>query len=241
MASKTFGAILFLCAVACAFAARADELPNAPDAQQQMPPTHPVPATRPADPAAVQNRKWSVVVEPGETVPPLTTKDKFLFPAHETARWSTPLSFLWSGWYGIWRDSDPHYGVNAEGWGERVGADAARQGMVRELGDGLLPILFHEDPRYFRQAEGTYKQRALYAVTRVLVTQRDSGRKSFNFSKVLGRGGAAGLTQTFYPQSSVGADVVFKTWGTSLATLAGTNLFNEFWPDVKRKVFHKRK
>jgi len=32
---------------------------------------------------------------------------------------------------------------------------------------------------------------------------------------------------------------VARTWGVSLAGLAGVNLFQEFWPDVRDKVFRR--
>jgi hypothetical protein len=33
--------------------------------------------------------------------------------------------------------------------------------------------------------------------------------------------------------------VVFRTWGVSLAGAAGNNLFLEFWPDIRDKLFHR--
>ena len=143
-------AIVFLCAL-CAVTAlgHAEDLPDAP---QQQPTYVPVPATRPSGPADVKRRQWSVVVEPGEKVPALTSREKLLFPVHETFRWSTPVGILYSGWYGILRDNNPHFGVNAAGWGERVGAAALRQESTRFFSDGFLPLAFHEDPRYFRKA-----------------------------------------------------------------------------------------
>ena len=169
----------------------------------------------------------------------MTVRQKLLLPAHEELSWTTPVAILYSGWYGILRDSDPHYGINLDGWGERVGAAALRQATTRELTDSFLPILFREDPRYYRQAYGSYGSRAEYAATRIFIDRRDSGTQGFNFSDVLGRGMAAALTQTYYPQSSIGTGVVLRSWGISLAALGGTNLFSEFWPDARRKLFHK--
>ncbi len=212
------------------------------DAQQQpaTPPTHvPVPATRPDTPAAVSHRQWSPVVEPGETVPSLTVRDKLIYPAHEEFRWTTPVGILYSAWYGVLRDSDPKFGVNAEGWGERVGAAALRQGISRELSDSFLPILLHEDPRYYRKAYGTYGSRAEYAFTRVIFTRTDSGGETFNYSGVLGRGMGAALTQTYYPEVSVTPGIVFRTWGYSLLSTGGVDVLNEFLPDIKRKLHHK--
>ena len=222
-------------------ASRAQTLPDAPgeSAALQEPSYVPVPATRPGTPAAIARRQWSTVVEPGETIPPLTVRDKLLYPAHEELLWTTPVAILYSGWYGILRDSDPKFGINAEGWGERVGAAALRQGISRELSDSLLPILLHQDPRYYRKAYGSYGSRGEYAVSRVLFTQRGFGARDFNYSGVIGRGMNAALTETYYPNISVGTGVVLRTWGYSLLASSGTDAFNEFWPDIRRKLFHK--
>ncbi len=225
-------AILFA-ALTCV-ASPAEELPAAPE-----PHYIPVPATRPNDPASIAHRKWSGIVEPGETAPRLNTHDKLLLPFHETLRWTTPVTLLYSGWYGILRDNDPHFGINAAGFGERVGAAALRQESTRVFGDGLLPILLHEDPRYYRKAFGSYSSRGTYAISRIVVGKHDNGSEGFNYSKILGRGISAALTQTYYPDSSIAPNVVFKSWGISVSQLAGIELYNEFWPDVKRRLFHK--
>ncbi len=238
---------MLLC-VASAFAlqAQAQNLPDAPPPPPQgaVPPTPSthvaVPATRPADVASLNRRQWSGVVEPGEKIPPLTVRDKLLFPLHEELQPVTTIApDLWSGVYGVVRDSDPKVGTNSRGFGERVGYAASRQIISRELCDGYLPILFHEDPRYYRQAYGSYGSRFEHAVRRVFFTQTDSGARTFNYSDFLGRGMNAALTQTYYPQNSIGTGVVLRTWGLSLLGLGGGNLYSEFLPDLKRKFLHK--
>jgi hypothetical protein len=234
-------AVVWAAGAAGAHAQNLPEAPAPPQAQEPTTPaTHvPVPATRPSSVAALNRRQWSGVVEPGEKIPPLTVREKLLFPAHEEFRWTTAIPILFSGTYGVLRNSDPKLGTDASAFGERMGESALRQGISRELSDSLLPIAFHEDPRYYRMAYGSYTARTEHAIRRVFLSQRDSGAKTFNFSDVLGRGMGAALTQTYYPQASIRPGVVFKTWGLSLAALGGGNLFEEFWPDVKVKLFHK--
>ena len=140
-------------------------------------------ALRPNDPAnntpaAVQKRKWSDIVESGEKVPPLYAKDKLLFPLHEELRLTGWFSaFFSSGWEQL-RDSDPRYGVDSGAYGQRLGAAAIRDLSMRTFSDGVLPAILHEDPRYYRKADGTIVHRGLYAASRVFVDQRDSGATS---------------------------------------------------------------
>jgi hypothetical protein len=208
-------------------------------AQNPTPDTHvPVTAARPNNPAAVAKRRFSDVVNPGEKIPRLTVRDKLLFPVHEEFSWTTPIPVLYDAAYGNLTNADPKYGTNAEAFGHRVEAAAIRQATTRALADGIMPALFHEDPRYYRQAYGSYPSRTFHAIRRIWVSQRDSGTRTFNFSDIVGRGVGAGLTATYYPSRSADAEVVFTTWGLSLVALGGGNLFEEFWPDIRHKLFH---
>jgi hypothetical protein len=190
-------------------------------------------------PAAVEKRKWSDVVEPGDKIPPLSAKDKLLFPLHEEIRlYSWFPTFASSGWEQL-RDTDPRYGVDSGAYGQRLGAAAIRDLSMRTFSDGVLPALLHEDPRYYREADGSITHRSLYAASRVFVGQRDSGSRGFNTSVVLGHGMASALTMAYYPDKSANGPVVFKTWGYSLVGEAGGNLWSEFWPDLRNKLFRR--
>jgi hypothetical protein len=221
----------------------ATELPDAPtpDAPhiQETSPAPVVPGTRLNTRAAVRARRWSDVVNPGERIPRLTVEDKLLFPAHEEFRWTTAVPVIFDAEIGNLRNADPKYGSNAEAFGKRVGASALRQASTRVLTDGLLPIVFREDPRYYRQAYGSYESRTLHALRRVVITQSDSGHRTFNYSDILGRGIGSALTQTYYPQPSVRPGVVMSTWGFSILAVGGGNLFEEFWPDIHQKLFSR--
>ncbi|QNI31342.1 hypothetical protein H7849_19995 [Alloacidobacterium dinghuense] len=204
-------------------------------------------APKPSDPvnntpAAVEKRKWSDIVEPGEKVPPLYATDKLLFPIHETLRvpgWFS--AFASSGWEQL-VDGNPKYGVDSGAYSQRFGAAAIRDLSMRTFSDGVMPALLHEDPRYYRMATGSIWHRGVYAAERVLVGQRDSGASGFNTSVVVGHGMASALTMAYYPDKSANARVVFTTWGLSLLGEAGGNLWSEFWPDGRQKLFrhHQR-
>ena len=169
----------------------------------------------------------------------LSVRDKLLYPAHEENPLVSLGRIVYSGGYGILVNSDPKYGTDKAGFGERVGAAALRLAITRELSDSFLPILFHEDPRYYRQGAGSYLSRTGHAFRRVVFTQSDSGARTINYSDLLGRGMNAALTQTYYPEVSVTPGVVFRSWGVSVAVLGGSKVFDEFWPDVRSRLRHK--
>jgi len=98
-----------------------------------------------------------------------------------------------------------------------------------------MPILLHEDPRYFRLGQGTFWHRMGYATSRVFITRTDSGNNRFNYSELLGNSLAVGVSNSYYPDSrNVGAN--FSKLSIQIATDALSNVLREFWPDVKRKL-----
>jgi hypothetical protein len=209
-------------------------------AQSQSPPAQADPqATSPMKNASVEKRKWAQYVDPGERIPPLYPEDKWVFWLHEEARPSSALPALISAGYGQLTDT-PAYGSDSGAFGDRVAAALVRQATMRFFCSSFFPVLYHEDPRYYRKASGGYLGRTGWAAERAFVTQRDSGKHGFNFSDVLGHLAASALTPAYYPSKSRNVHVVMQTWGTSIAGAVGNNLFLEFWPDVVN-AWHSRK
>lgn len=201
-------------------------LPEAPTAQN-------------ATAVTMAERHWYGAVNPGERVAPMSVREKLLYPAHQEAQWTSLVPIVFSGTYGVLRNSDPKVGTDASGFGERLGEAALRQVIAREVSESLLPIALHEDPRYYRREAGGTVGRSEYAVSRIFVTRKDSGAETFNYSAVLGRGIGAALTQTYYPEASIRTGVALRGWGYSLAALGFGDLYQEFLPDIRRKLFHR--
>ncbi len=180
--------------------------------------------------------KWDVTINKGEKVRPFTRRDKVQYALEE--EWS-PFSLFegaYSAGYEHLRDSDPHFGSDKAGYGERFGAAMFRQGTYRLLGSGVFPALFHEDPRYYRVADGSFWHRTTRSALQVLVSHRDDGSTGFAYSTVLGEAVANSLPLTFYPENSVRAKVAIVGTGISLADDAAFKLFREFAPDIFRAV-----
>jgi hypothetical protein len=196
-----------------------------------------VPGPPPAapNPTAHENmaaRKWAQSVDPGETVPRLQSRDKMEFWLHEELRPSAALPAFVSAGYGQLVLSDPKYGSDKGAFGERLGSAALRQASMRFFCSSLIPTFDGDDPRYFRAASRSIWARTGWAVMQTIIAERDSGRRSFNYSDIFGHLAAASLTPLYYPPKSRTLGVVMQTWGTSIAGAAGNNLFLEFWPDV---------
>jgi hypothetical protein len=102
--------------------------------------------------------------------------------------------------------------------------------------EGVFPVLLHEDPRYFRRATGPKLTRVGYALTRVLVTHKDSGGTRFNYSEWIGNASAVVISNSYYPDNRNVLGNVEKLL-EQVGTDAGSQVLKEFWPDIKRKLF----
>jgi hypothetical protein len=180
-------------------------------------------------------RRYAQVIEPGQATETFSPPDKIIFSFTEVARPITLVPALYSaGWEQIFL-TDPKYGSDAGAFGEKIGAALLRSTSVRVLSDGIFASVFHQDPRYYRVAEGSAFHRGLLSAKEAFVRRNDSGDAEFNYSGVLGRAVAAALTTTYYPAPSVTGRVVGLTFATSMATDAGGNLVLEFLPTVIRR------
>lgn len=196
-------------------------------------PSSPLPdAPQPAVSAAAPHRRWRPYVDVDHPFRPLTDGQKMRFWLHlEVTPYSPIPSFIAAGFeQGI--DGNPRFGSDSGAYGERLGAAFVRDASMRFFVSSLLPVVLHEDPRYYRKASGHIVARGLYAGKQALVTHTDSGRVTVNYSDLLGHLAASALTLAYYPASSANGRVVVETWLTSIAGDAGNNLILEFWPSI---------
>ena len=176
-----------------------------------------------------------------QDAPPLTPGGKFhLF----TKSAFDPVSFgvvgLQAGISQAQNDSRG-YGQGAAGYGKRYGAAFADQVSSGFFSNFFYPVLLKEDPRYFRLGQGTFKHRLGYALKQELVAHTDRGGRTFNFSNVLGAFSSGGLSNVYYPQSDRGFGLTMSRSGYAIAYGSLGCVANEFYPDIARKLFHKRK
>lgn len=222
------------------------------DPEQPQPPKAEISGTPPlpADATPMQEMKKLVKREfnraiMGNSFPeidrwqPLSPKEKFhVFVEHTYS----PRTFANAGIDAI-KDkiqSDDHeYETGPRGLGQHYGIELATSESDMFFERFLVPTLLKQDPRYFRNPELPFFRRALYSVSRVLITRADSGRDTFNASKVLGGAASQALSDLYVPGQRQGLGPIRDRVTFDLLRDAGVNLFHEFWPDLRRKVFHR--
>lgn len=120
------------------------------------------------------------------------------------------------------------YGPGAPGYMKRFGA-AYTDGLTSTvLGQAVLPMLLHQDPRYFVKGTGSIGSRALYAMGSMVICKGDDRRWQMNYSNVLGNFASASISNLYYPAASRGAGLVVQNALTATALGAVGGLFQEF-------------
>lgn len=148
-------------------------------------------------------------------------------------------AFLVAGYHeGL--DEDTGFGWGPEGYFKRSGAAYLDAFDGTMIGNGFLPAILRQDPRYFRLGPGpSTRHRILYAAMTTFVCKGDNGKWQPNVSNVGGNILAGYISNYYYPSQNSG-------WGETISngmivTTEGAigSLFDEFWPDISRKFLHK--
>jgi len=122
----------------------------------------------------------------------------------------------------------------ADGYAKRYAAAFGTFLTSDLLTSAVLPIVFHQDPRYYYKGTGSVRSRAGYAIANAVMCKGDNGHWQVNYSGILGGLAASGISNVYYPAANrAGAGLTFEgaAIGTGLAAVA--NLFEEF---VVRKI-----
>jgi len=217
--------------------------PTTPAAQPPHDGTN-TPAIQPGTPAPPPDKRVFGVLPNYRTAnasavySPITAKQKMTIAAKDS--FDYPLVILAAALAGAGQltNQNPSFGQGMAGYGLRVGTSYGDQAIGNMMTEGIFPIMLHEDPRYFRRGYGSTWSRFGYALSRVLVTRTDSGGTRFNFSEVLGNATGVAISNSYYPDNRTAGDNIAKL-GEQISTDAISQVLKEFWPDIKRKWFHR--
>jgi len=234
------------------------------DTAQASPPSDPGTVPLPDKPVATQdpakddqNKKrdsegkqsnrmlWVVpnfgAVNANAQLPPLSTREKFVLAAKDSV--TDYSSYTWTGilaGQAMLLNSDPELGHGAKGYGRyywRTFVDGVSGTFFTEA---IVPTITHEDPRYYTLEHGGFFRRTGYAISRAFVTKTDSRGTEFNWSEVAGNGLEAGLSNAYYPPDERGFSQTAMNWGTQMESAVLNHIFQEFWPDIRRKLLHQK-
>jgi hypothetical protein len=186
-------------------------------------------------------KKYARTIQPGQAAQPWGAKEKFIAAFQKQASVGGVFSAAFTAGWGQLRDDRPHYGTDSGAYGERVGAAYIRQSTQSFMTIGVISTLLHEDPRYYVLGPThSFKDRVVYAATRVVVTRKDDGSSVPNVPLWVGAFSSQAIANAFYPDQ----DRSWKHTATgTLGSLAGrvaTQQLKEFGGDIRNKLRRKK-
>lgn len=178
-------------------------------------------------------------VENAKELPPLSSGQKFRLATAGVFDWAAfPFNGALAG-IAQARNDPKEWGQGWGAYGKRYGASFADNSIGTYMTTAVFPSLLHEDPRYYQLGRGSFIHRAYHGINRLFITRTDSGHDRFNYSESIGNAAAAAISNIYHVPSDRTASRNASTFGFLILYDGLSNELKEFWPDIRRKVFHK--
>jgi len=175
---------------------------------------------------------------------PLTPAQKWSLSWHTILDpYTFGLAFVVGGGLGEAEDDHQGYDWGAAGYFKRTGASYLDNIDGNLIGNFLLPVVLHQDPRYFRRGTGSIKSRIFYSAMTTFICKGDNGKKQFNISNVAGNFISGAISNAYYPSDERGVGLTVDNGVVvTLEGMLGAQLL-EFSPDVTNAIrrHHQRK
>ncbi len=131
------------------------------------------------------------------------------------------------------------------GWGQGWGAYGERYGSsFGQLLTGqtiafAIEAARHEDPRYIRSLRTGVKNRFFDAIKHTVIIHKDDGGTTLAVGAIVGDFGGGLISRTWRPSPDNTVGDGLQAGALRFGIDFGISVGKEFWPDVRRKLFHK--
>jgi hypothetical protein len=169
---------------------------------------------------------------------PITGEKKISIALHDSFDWpnyvmSAALTLVAPG-----KNEAASYGTGVRKFANLYVRSTVDQITGNMLTEGFMPVLLHDDPRYFRKGSGTSWSRLETTMSQIVITRRDTGRRTFNVPEVLGNAIAVGISSFYSPNLRSWSHGTEKL-GLMISTDAFSNVMKEFGPDLMKHLPHR--
>jgi hypothetical protein len=218
-----------------------------PDAPQPQTAATPGPATATPQPGSPKQTKRILFIVPNfrsvsadEKLPPTTTREKFKIAVEDSFDYSAFAEVAILAGLDEGENSVPQFHEGAAGYGRYYWHSFADNTDGDFLTEFIVPTVTREDPRYYTLGHGSVMHRAVYSVSRLVITRNNQGNPTPNFSEIAGNGAAAGISGLYYPSSERDWTKTGQRWVLQVGIDGLSNLLKEFWPDINAELFHDK-
>jgi hypothetical protein len=173
-------------------------------------------------------------------LPPQSPKEKLLTATQDSFDYSALFIPAFLAGYGLATNQTPEFHQGAAGYARYYWHSFVDQAIENYMVEAVVPIITHQDNRYYTLGRGGFLKRTKYALTRAVITRNDAGNETFNTSEIVGAGAAAGISNLYYPSRERTFSNTAEKWGVNVGIDAGTFVFKEFWPDINKAIFHTK-
>jgi hypothetical protein len=169
---------------------------------------------------------------------PLTPRQKFKLGSQDSFDPGTVvLGALFAG-EAQFTKSTPSFGQGVSGYSRYFAASYTDFVVGDYMTEAIYPVLFHQDPRYFRRAYGSTRSRLGSAVGQIFWAHTDSGHRQFNFSEIIGNASGVAISSAYYPDNRNARDASTKL-GVQIGVDMAANILKEFSPELNRAFSRK--
>jgi hypothetical protein len=200
--------------------------------QQQQNPDAPEPPQGPVQ----QNLKVIAAQAPYRTI---SGEERVRWAARETFG---PQSFLigtFTAGIGTARDHPEEYGPHWDGFAKRYGMRFTGVASSHVIEAGLGAI-WGEDPRYVRNQNLPFKHRLGNVFLYSFAARNRQGKLMPAYARYIAIPGNNFLSNTWRVNGEADTSSALTRSAYGVLAEISSNAWNEFWPDVKRKVFKRQ-
>jgi hypothetical protein len=130
---------------------------------------------------------------------PMTWQQKGYLALHDLTDPANIGTILGISAITIGADSHSAYGPGLKGFGKIVGVSLLEDATGQFFGGFAIPVIAHQDPRYFRMPHARLTKRILYSISRTVVSRSDSGRSIPNYATLLNYPISAEIANLYVP------------------------------------------
>jgi hypothetical protein len=172
-----------------------------------------------------------------DTYRPITPRQRMRWFLTNTIGPPHLVGGLFTSAFGTAVDRPKEYGPGWTGFGDRYGMRLTGISTGNAI-EASVGALWGEDPRYFRVPDAPFKRRFNNAVKLTFVARRRDGHFAPAYARYVAISGNNFLSNTWRVDSEANNhDAVIRTLDGFAGRFA-SNLFEEFWPDIKAFAFH---
>jgi hypothetical protein len=175
-----------------------------------------------------------------ESYHPITSRQRLRWFITNTIGPSHLVGGLFTSAFGTALDRPKEYGPGWPGFGDRYGMRLTGivTGNAMEAGVGAL---WGEDPRYFRVPDQPFKSRMRNVMKQTFTARRRDGSFAPAYARFIAVPGNNFLSNEWrVPSEANTQDALLRT-GEGFAGRMASNAFQEFWPDIERRLLRRNR